>query len=189
LGHRDDDAVERSVDTPRARAGCSRPGSNDGVSTRAEGLNDATAVRAIFVASYRGPLDDAGFDESTIERLMQHRFDLQRAGYLFALPAAVWEVILEADLVVGGFLTHDDGERFLLAEISVSPEHRGRGIGSHALAGVIDRAGERAIELRLDHGSPAEAWCRRHGFEDLGADESHKHLVHRPRQAAFASTR
>jgi GNAT superfamily N-acetyltransferase len=188
LGHRDDDVDGRSFDTPLL-TGSSRRASSSGVSTRAECLHDATAVRAIFVASYRGPLDDAGFDDPTVERLLQHRFDLQRAGYRFALPTGVWEVILEADLVVGRFLTHDDGERFLLAEILVAPEHRGRGIGSHALAGVIDRAGKRAIELRLDHGSPAEAWCRRHGFEDLGADESHKHLVHRPGQAAFASTR
>ena len=188
MGHRDDDAAGRFFETLRQPGDGYRGSATGPVDTRAETLDDATVVRAIFVACHRGSLDGAGLDDVTIERLMQHRFDMQRAGYRFSLPDAVWEVITEADRVVGQVLTHDDGERVLVAELAVAPEHRGRGIGGDTVAGLIGRAGERPLELRLGHGSPSEAWYRSQGFELVGSDDHQIHLLRLPHATALAAT-
>jgi GNAT superfamily N-acetyltransferase len=144
-------------------------------------------MRDMFVAIRRGPLDAAGFDERTVERLMQHQYDLQRAGYRFAYPSSASEAIVVDGDVVGRLITHDSAERVVLVDIMIDPAHQRLGIGSRVLADVIARARIRPVELRVDHSSQAEPWYRRHGFEQVGADDLQAHLVHVPATAALAS--
>jgi GNAT superfamily N-acetyltransferase len=148
---------------------------------------DEHAMRDIFVAIRRAPLDAAGFDAVTVARLMQHQFELQRAGYRFAYPTATSEAIVLDDDVVGRLITDDSAERLVLVDIMIDPAHQRNGIGSRVLVEVIARAGVRPVELRVDHGSQAEPWYRRHGFEQVGADAMQAHLVHVPNVSALTS--
>ena len=144
---------------------------------------DDGVMHDMFVAIRRGPMDAAGFDPVTVERLMRHQFDMQRAGYRFACPAATWEAIVADDVVVGRIVTDDDEAGMMLVDIMVDPAHQRQGYGSQALAALIARAGKRPIELHVDHGSPAESWYQRYGFEQVGADDLQARLVraHRDR--------
>jgi GNAT superfamily N-acetyltransferase len=149
---------------------------------------DDGVMHDMFVAIRRGPMDAAGFDPVTVERLMRHQFDMQRAGYRFACPTATWEAILADGVVVGRMVTDDDGAHVMLVDIMVDPAHQGQGHGSQALAALIDRAGKRPIELRVDHGSRAERWYHRHGFARVGADDLQAHLVRVPTATVLAAT-
>ncbi|HEX6658222.1 MAG TPA: GNAT family N-acetyltransferase [Ilumatobacter sp.] len=142
----------------------------------------------MFVAIRRGSLDSAGFDANTVDRLVQHQFDLQRAGYRLSYPSVTSEAIVFDGDVVGRLITDDAGERVVLVDIMIDPVHQRQGIGSRVLAELVTRAGSRPIELRLDHGSSAEGWCRRHGFERVATDDLHAHLVRVPAGSAMAST-
>jgi ribosomal protein S18 acetylase RimI-like enzyme len=148
---------------------------------------DERTMRDVFVAIKRTALDSAGFDANTVERLMQHRFDLQRAGFRFAYPRASYQAILHHGDVVGRLITDDADERLVLVDVMIDPSHQRQGIGSRVLAGLVARAGSRPLEARLDHGSPAEAWYRSHGFEHAGHDDLQAHLVRIPAAMAMAS--
>ena len=141
---------------------------------------DEPAFRAIFVAIRRAPMDAAGFDADTVERLVQHQFDLQRAGYRYTFPLAETDAIVVGDEVVGRLITDHSGEQVVLVDIMIEPARQQQGIGTHVLRELIARHPGRSIELRVDHGAPAEAWYHRHGFEQVGADQVQAHLVRVP---------
>jgi ribosomal protein S18 acetylase RimI-like enzyme len=149
---------------------------------------DEPALRAIFVAIRRGPMDAAGFDAVTVVRLVEHQFELQRAGHRLTYPNAASQAIILDGELVGRLITDDDDERVVLVDVMIDPAHQRQGIGSHVLVDLIVRCGRRPIELRLGHGSAAEAWYRRHGFEQVAHDDVQVHLVRAPATSALSST-
>jgi ribosomal protein S18 acetylase RimI-like enzyme len=155
---------------------------------RPEEHGDEAALREIFVATRRGPLDASGLDAATVERLMVHQFQMQRASYRLAFPDSTWETIVADGAIVGRIVTDADDDRVLLVDIMVAPAHQRRGHGSQALGQLIARAEPRPLELSVDHGSPAEAWYRSYGFEETGRNDLQVHLVRRPRATAMAPT-
>ena len=138
---------------------------------------DDPAFCSMFVTIRRAPMDAAGFDDATVERLVQHQFDLQRVGYRYTYPLAQTEAIVVEEQIVGRLITDDSGEQVVLVDVMVDPAHQRRGIGTHTLLEFIGRLRGRSIGLRVNHGSAAEAWYRRHGFEQVGADDQQVHLV------------
>ena len=67
---------------------------------------------------------------------------------------------------VGRLYVDVDDERVLIVDIALLPEHRGRGIGSALLAGVLAEADRRRLPTRL-HVEPdnrAQRLYRRLGF-------------------------
>ena len=138
---------------------------------------DEDAFCSMFVAIRRGPMDAAGFDDATVERLVQHQFDLQRVGYRYTYPLARTEAIVVGDDVVGRLITDDSGDHIVLVDVMVDPQRQACGIGTRVLRQLISRHPGRAIELRVNRGAPADAWYRKHGFEQVGADEQQAHLV------------
>ena len=144
---------------------------------REERDTDEPVFCSIFVANRRAPMDAAGFDDQTVERLVQHQFDLQRVGYRYTYPLAQTEAIVVDEQIVGRLITDDSGEQVVLVDVMVDPAHQRRGIGTHTLLEFIGRHRGRSIGLRVNHGSAAEAWYRRHGFEQVGADDLQAHLV------------
>jgi len=63
---------------------------------------DEPVFCTIFVANRRAPMDAAGFDDQTVERLVQHQFDLQRVGYRYTYPLAQTEAIVVDEQRVHG---------------------------------------------------------------------------------------
>ena len=150
--------------------------------------SDERAMRDMFVAIRRGPMDAAGFDASTVVRLVQHQFELQRAGYRLTFPDATSEAIVADGELVGRVITDDDQARVVIVDIMIDPAYQRRGIGSRVVVDLVARAGSRPVELRIDHGSPLEGWYRRHGFEPVAAQDVQAHFVRMPVAAAMAST-
>ena len=144
---------------------------------RPERDDDEPAFCSMFVAVRRAPMDAAGFDGDTVERLVQHQFDLQRVGYRYTYPLALTEAIVVGGEVVGRLITDDSGDHVVLVDVMVHPALQARGIGTRILRQLINRHPGRAIELRVNHGAPADAWYRKHGFEQVGADALQAHLV------------
>ena len=141
---------------------------------------DEPAFRAMFVAIRRPPMDASGFDPEMVERLLQQQFEMQRAGYRDTYPLADTDAIVVGDEVVGRLIVDTSGERVVLVDIMLDPSHQQQGIGTNVLRDMIARHAGRTIELHVDLGSPAESWYRRHGFEQVAANELQAHLVRVP---------
>lgn len=160
------------------------------ISLRPAVADDDGAMSAIFVASRRPALSAAGLPDPTIESILTQQFAFQRAGYRASHPSAAWEAIIDSDVVVGRIVTDTTPDAIELVDIVVAPDRQGAGVGSAALAIVIDRADASAVPVRLhvDRDSRAEAWYRRHGFELAGSDQLQFHMV-RPAQEAAPTGR
>ncbi len=76
-----------------------------------------------------------------------------------------------------------------LDQLHLVPGWRGRGIGSHLLAGLLDRAAETGSSVALDviRGNPAIALYRRLGFRTVGEDEEKFQMLWRPPALAGAA--
>jgi ribosomal protein S18 acetylase RimI-like enzyme len=84
--------------------------------------------------------------------------------------------ILLWDGVPCGYLGVDErGDDFYVREIVVRPEFQGRGIGTAILQGVIERARQRGLPVRLQalHRNRAIELYRRLGFREVGRTDTH----------------
>jgi GNAT superfamily N-acetyltransferase len=151
-------------------------------------VDDDPTMRRIFMASRRDSLDQAGFDEATVERLTSYQFDLQRADYEISFPAAGWEAIVVDGAVVGRLVTYEDRDCTMLVDLVIDPPRRREGTGSAVVSELIVRAGTRRVELDVDPDSAADVWFRRFGFTPVDGDAPRRRLVREPDAASVDGT-
>ena len=96
------------------------------------------------------------------------------------LFAAYWEkaaprlFILLLDGVPVGFLDGEvRGERYELGNLCLLPKHRGKGLGTRALEGVLDRAPRGGVGLQVFKNNPARRLYERLGFRVTGETDHH----------------
>jgi GNAT superfamily N-acetyltransferase len=133
--------------------------------------DDELALTEMFVAVRRAPFEECGLDSTAVTTLMHHEAEMHAYECDRAYPDAEWETITVDGDPVGRLITDTTAERIVLIDLFVAPEHQRRGIGSLVLGAELERAGRRPIEIRVDRGSPAEAWCAAFGFEPVEGDE------------------
>jgi len=94
------------------------------------------------------------------------QFDAQDRYYANTLPATERSVVLLDGQPIGRMYVDVDDERVLIVDIALLPEHRGHGIGSALLAGVLAEADRRRLptSLHVEPHSRAQRLYRRLGF-------------------------
>jgi ribosomal protein S18 acetylase RimI-like enzyme len=83
-------------------------------------------------------------------------------------------VVDETGIRVGRLATARDDDALRLVDVTVEAAHRGRGIGSHLVRLVLQRAAteQLAVILRVDHRNPAaRRLYEREGFVEVGRDQ------------------
>jgi len=146
------------------------------VTTRRATAADLDFARRTHHAAYRDVVTRqwGQWDEETQDRF----FDTDWGDARF-------DVILVDGVVCGYAAVEDQAEAIHVVELVVCPEYQGRGIGSTVLQTVIARAQneQRPVRLRTCiENSRAQSFYRRHGFRELGRDETHLllELTHHP---------
>lgn len=83
---------------------------------------------------------------------------------------------------VGWMQVSADSAGLHIDQLHLLPGWRGRGIGSHLLAGLFGRAAATGSSIALDviRGNPAMTLYRRLGFEAVGEDEEKFQMLWRP---------
>ena len=132
---------------------------------------DDERVLTEMLAAVRHPmLMGLGLDADAVTTLAYHDAEMHDYACDRAYPHSAWEAITVDGEPVGRLITHTTPERIVLVDIFIAPEHQRRGIGSLVLGAELERAGSRPVEVRVDRGSPAEAWCAAFGFEPVDGD-------------------
>jgi ribosomal protein S18 acetylase RimI-like enzyme len=107
------------------------------------------------------------------QELLSMQSRSQRTDYRRRFPRAE-ALIIELDgRAAGRFYIDKSGAEFRVIDLSLLPEHRGRGIGGRLLAALLAEASRlgRSVRLRVDHSNPARRLYERLGFqpeEDAG---------------------
>ena len=171
----------------------SRPGQAGAVTStvcftlRPETPADEAFRLALFRAS-RGPgWDQVALPPDMLTMVMAQQFHAQTQGYRVAYPDARLEIVMVDAIPMGRLATHRGADTIQLIDIALTPEWRGRGVGTAILDGLMDEA--RALDLPLTlqvarDNLAAQRLYHRLAFVATAADETHLGLVWRPAPTA-----
>lgn len=141
---------------------------------------------ALFRAS-RGPgWDQVALPPDMLTMIMAQQFHAQTQGYRAAYPDARLEIIVVEAIPIGRLATHRGADAVQLIDIALTPEWRGRGVGTAILDGLMDeaRALDVPLALRVARDNlAAQRLYHRLAFVATAADETHLTLVWRPASA------
>jgi ribosomal protein S18 acetylase RimI-like enzyme len=101
-----------------------------------------------------------------------------RSGYN---PAQV-KIICVGEEAVGWVQVIEFAGRLQLRQLHLIPGHRGNGIGTSLITGVLKRADASGKPVTLDvlHGNPARSLYLRLGFKQTGQDADRIQMIRRP---------
>lgn len=120
---------------------------------------------AEFLERYQREHKTPGF------RLVLARDGVRLAGFAYGLPLASntgwWSGFLDTDLPEG--FTREDGHRtFVVMELAVVADQRGRGVGRALHTALLDGVSAERVTLAVRPEAPAAAWYERLGYQLVG---------------------
>ena len=132
---------------------------------------DRELLFRIYAATRAEELAMVPWDDAAKQAFLRRQFAAQSASY------ASYRGRSEQIVVVGGepagrlYLARTDAE-ILIVDIALLPEHRGRGIGTKLVRGVLDEAAAagKRVRIHVERFNRARHLYRRLGFEHV-ADE------------------
>jgi ribosomal protein S18 acetylase RimI-like enzyme len=136
-----------------------------GIELRAARQEDAGFLYGLLKATMQEYVAQIwGWEEEWQQAYFQEHFD----------PSQERIVVLEGQ-DIGVLATEEREDELFLAKISILPEYQGRGIGTHLIRAVLDRAFDRGLPVTLQvlKGNPARRLYERLGFVAVGETETH----------------
>lgn len=159
---------------------------------RDETATDSAFQFELFRQS-RLPMEDFSFLETAMrEALLRQQFQGQTLSYRAQFPNARFEIIEAENVPVGRLVTQQGADAFLIVDIALMPEWRGKGIGAHILREICDAARARNFPVRLalsPFNVDALRLYSRSGFTVICQDEIQIYMEWRAPQEMIVQTR
>ncbi len=158
------------------------PGLPDHISLRAASPGDEPFLAEVYASTRRPELAAAGLPPEFVEPFLRQQFDTQSRAYPMQFPGVEQSVILVDRSPAGRTWVWRTEKEILLADISLLPEFRGRGVGTAVIRALQEEAGTRGLPIRLQvsEGGRVAALYRRLGFETTERQPLHEEMVWRP---------
>ena len=123
-----------------------------------------------------------GWPAAQQEMFLRMQFNAQKRWYEMAYPGAEYTVILRDEQPVGRMIVLRGAQEFHLIDIALLPEHRGCGIGTALVAGLIAESRRAAVPLALQvlKTNRAVHLYQRLGFIRSGEDEMYYQMRANP---------
>jgi ribosomal protein S18 acetylase RimI-like enzyme len=137
---------------------------------------DQAFIARLYVSTREAELAHLDWTEEVRANFCQMQYEAQRTHYETHFPNAVHQIILLGDAPIGRIWVdwRADGARVL--DIALSPEWRGRGLGSELMRRLQDEAKARdvVVTLSVEHNNPdAKRFYRALGFGLIREIETH----------------
>jgi ribosomal protein S18 acetylase RimI-like enzyme len=154
-----------------------------GITRRPCGPADGDFLLALYASTRAEELAATGWPAPERDAFVRMQFTLQDRHYRAVYPGAEHSVIVVAGRPAGRLIVDRGRGAVRVVDISLLPEHRGRGIGSGVLADVMAEAASTARPVRLSValGNPARRLYERLGFTATDASGSHVEMEWRAR--------
>jgi ribosomal protein S18 acetylase RimI-like enzyme len=134
----------------------------------------------VYASTRTEELSVVPWDETQKQEFLRMQFRAQHVHYQEHYADASFDVI-ELDGVRAGrlYVQRRDGEHRIV-DIALLPEHRGGGVGSTLLAGLLEEADAagRRVSIHVEHQNPARSLYERLGFTIID-DTGVYHLMER----------
>jgi ribosomal protein S18 acetylase RimI-like enzyme len=104
------------------------------------------------------------------QAFLSQQFHAQDASYRLTFPAAVHRIIKLGGIDIGRLIVDRPDDCMKIIDLSLLPEHRGRGIGTDILRSLLNEAhgGKVPVRLHVLKNNPALNLYLRHGFRKTG---------------------
>jgi len=97
------------------------------------------------------------------------QFEAQSTHYATHYASADFCVIESDGAPIGRLYIHRQPHDIRIVDISLMPEHRGKGIGTQLLRQILDEAGTTPVTIHVEHFNPALRLYQRLGFRRIGS--------------------
>lgn len=136
---------------------------------RPEGAADECFLRRLYAATRAAELALMPWPEAAKAQFIEMQFDLQARHYRSRYPTAAFQIVMLDGAPAGRLYLERGAMRFVLIEIGLLPEYRGRGLGRRLLQTVLAEAAaaHKRVRLQVETTNPARDLYRRLGFRDV----------------------
>ena len=130
---------------------------------------DAQFLRRVYAAT-RDELALLDWSDDQKLAFLEMQFCAQDRHYHGHYPAAEYQVVLVAGAPAGRLYVDRTPDRILVLDIALLPEHRGTGVGTALLTGILDEARRTGLPvvLSVETSNPAVGLYQRLGFRPTG---------------------
>jgi len=151
-------------------------------SLRPEAASDRTFLRALYADVHGGDFAGVGLPEATRQTLLEHQFTAREGSWRATHPDGRWFIVEVDGVAVGRLLVATDASGTRLVDIALLREHRGHGLGTALVAGVVTEADRNhlPVTLHVDRANPARRLYDRLGFVTCAEDAFRVRMRHEP---------
>lgn len=142
----------------------------DGVGLRPVQEADRPFLAQVYASTRAEELATLPWTDEQKAAFIAHQFEAQDAHYRTHYDRATFDVI-EVDGEPAGRLYVDRGPREIrIVDIALTPEYRGRGLGTGLLQALLDEAAGsgRTVSIHVEMSNPARRLYERLGFRPAG---------------------
>lgn len=136
------------------------------VSIHPAGIEDRPFLFRVYASGRRDELQSLGWDDDAIQGFLRAQFNHEERDWSLHRPGAHCMVVLRDHLPVGRLYLARSEHEIRVMDLTLLPEHRGRGIATRLLAALLDEAAasRRTVRMNVARSSPMVEICRRLGF-------------------------
>lgn len=140
------------------------------ISLRAADDTDEPFLAAVYASTRTEELALVDWTEEQKSGFLRMQFDAQHRYYHEHYRDTSWDVILLGDVPVGRLYVARWPDELRIVDIALLPEHRGSGLGSRLVEGVIREAEQagKPVRIHVEQYNPAMRLYERLGFRPVG---------------------
>jgi GNAT superfamily N-acetyltransferase len=136
---------------------------------RPVGEDDAELLYRIYASTREEELAPVDWDTAVKEAFLRQQFQAQGSYYRATFPNASYDLIVTGEEVMGRLYVNRGENAWLVIDIALLPEFRGRGVGTQLLERVIADAAAvgTPVQIHVEQFNPARRLYKRLGFERI----------------------
>jgi ribosomal protein S18 acetylase RimI-like enzyme len=159
------------------------PSAADDVTLRPAVTADLPFLLEVYASSRTDELDRVDWAPGQREAFLEHQFSAQDVSYRGRYPDGDFLVIERAGHAIGRLYVGRLPGEIRVVDITLLPDHRGKGIGTTLIRGLMAEAaaGGSAVTLYVEAFNPAHRLYTRLGFERSAEHGVYELLEWRPR--------
>jgi ribosomal protein S18 acetylase RimI-like enzyme len=134
--------------------------------------DDAELLYRIYASTREEELAVVPWDASVKEAFLRMQFAAQDSYYRATYLGTSYDLIVRGDEVLGRLYVYRDEAAWLVLDVALLPEHRGKGLGTRLLRQVQTEAAAtgKPVRMHVEQFNPAKRLYERLGFRQI-ADE------------------
>ncbi|SRR5260370_15909118 len=144
--------------------------------------SDQEFLFRLYAGTRQHEIAALGWSPAQQEAFLRMQFTAQQRWYETAYAEAEQQIVMLDAAPIGRIIVHRGSDATTLVDISLLPEHRGRGIGGGLIRDLVQQSAQRGAPVRLQvlRTNPAARLYQRLGFAKTGEDEMYVQMEKRP---------